>query len=218
MNIQKSILIVFLFAFSTVCFGERVDSVKIDTLSSNLTCSYNSSLIYPGARIGIEFPIIKNDITKFKKSEKKKDFVKDYFITANLSFYHQPNFQDNVYLTGGWTMRKTRTSGFFTEFSPEIGLSRTFLGATTYRVDNNGNVSIEKFAGYYYALMSVGEGVGYDFSITKSKPLKVFFKLNMLCMFPYNSTIYMRPAAEIGLIYTPSNFLLIRVKEKSISK
>ncbi|HEY3390784.1 MAG TPA: hypothetical protein VGK38_14495 [Prolixibacteraceae bacterium] len=99
-----------------------------------------------------------------------------------------------------------------TEFSPEIGLSRTFLGGTTYQVDDKGNVSVERFAGYYYALVSVGGGIGYDFSKTKQKPFLIFSKFNMLMMFPYNSTIYLRPVMEIGLIYKPLYFLSLKVK------
>ena len=115
-------------------------------------------------------------------------------------------------------MRRTKSNGFLTEFSPEVGLSRTFLGGTTYQVDNNGNVSIEKYAGYYYALVSVGGGIGYDFSKTKQKPFLIFSKLNVLMMFPYNSTIYLRPVAEIGLIYKPLVFLSFKVKSKSRKK
>jgi len=221
MNIQKIGLALIFSAFSVSCFSQSVDSVKIEKKSSNLKLSYNSSLIYPGARFGAEFPIKTTYKAKFKKSGKEKDFVKDRFISANISWYHHPYFHDNLYLTAGWTMRRTKSTGFLTEFSPEIGLSRTFLGGTTYKVDNNGNVTIEKFAGYYYAFVSIGGGVGYDFSNTKKtelKPFIVFCKFNILSMFPYNSTIYLRPAMEIGLIYKPSNFLPLKVKSKRIKK
>jgi len=42
-------------------------------------------------------------------------------------------------------------------------LLMTFLGGTVYAFDNDGNISIEKLAGYNYAFVSVGEGMGYDF-------------------------------------------------------
>jgi len=115
-------------------------------------------------------------------------------------------------------MRRTKANGLFTEFSPEAGLSRTFLGGTTYQVDNSGDVTIKKHAGYYYALVSAGVGIGYDFSKIKHKPFLIFAKLNMLMMFPYNSTIYLRPAAEIGLIYKPMNFISLKVKSKHLKK
>jgi hypothetical protein len=166
----------------------------------------------------VEFPIKTTSITKLKKSGEKKEFVKDRFVTSNLSWYHHPEFHDNIYLTSGLTMRRIKSNGFLTEFSPEIGYSRTFLGATTYKVNNNGDVTIEKLAGYNYALISVGGGIGYDFSMTELKPFIVFYKFNLLTMFPYNSTFYLRPAMEIGLIYKPSNFLSFKIKSHVINK
>jgi len=186
--------------------------------SSDMKLSYNSSLIYPGARLGIDFPIKTIYVTKSKKSRKIKNFVKDRFISADLSWYHHPTFHDNIYITAGWTMRRTKSSGFIIEFSPEIGYSRTFLGGTTYKVDDNGNVSIEHLAGYNYAFLSVGGGVGYDFSRTRFKRLIAFYKFNVFGMYPYNSTVYLRPAMELGLIYKPLKFLSIKVKSKRIHK
>jgi hypothetical protein len=212
MNFWKFCLVLIILANSIFCFSQSMDSVRYEKKSSNLTISYNSSLIYPGTRFGIEFPVGTISINKISKYGKEKDFIKDRFLTTNLSWYHHPAFHDNVYLTAGFTMRRTKANGFVTEFSPEVGLSRTFLGGTTYKVDDNGNASIEKFAGYYYALVSVGGGIGYDFSKTKQKPFLIFSKFNVIMMFPYNSTIYLRPVMEIGLIYKPLNFLSLKVK------
>jgi len=214
MNFLKFSLTLIISSFSVLCFSQSADTVRVEKKSSNLSASYNSSIIYPGARIGIELPVETISITKTKESGKTKEFVKDRFVTANLSWYHHPAFHDNCYLTVGWTMRRTKQSGFVTEFSPEIGLSRTFLGGTTYKVDDSGNVTIKKDAGYYYALVSIGGGIGYDFSIKKHKPLLIFSKCNVFMMFPYNSTIYLRPTIELGLVYKPLNFLCMKVKSK----
>lgn len=218
MNFQKFCLTLAILAYSTFCFAQSVDSLSIVKISSNLVLSYNSSLIYPGARMGVEFPVKTILITKINKSGKEKDFTQDRFVTSNISWYHHPAYHDNLYFTAGWTMRRTKAKGFFTEFSPEVGISRMFNGGTTYQVDNNGNVTRKRLAGYYYAVVSVGGGIGYDFSKTKQKPFLIFSKMNVLMMFPYNSTIYLRPAVEIGLIYKPSNFLSFRVKSKHLNK
>lgn len=186
--------------------------------SSNLKLAYNSSLIYSGARLGVEFPVKTTCVNKFRNSGKKKYFINDLFVTANFSWYHHPDFHDNFYVTTGFLIRRTKPNGFFTEFSPEIGYSRTFLGGTTYTVDNKDNISIIKLAGYNYAFISVGEGLGYDFSTTKSLPFSAYFKFNLFSMFPYNSTVYVRPAMELGLIYKPSDFLSIKTKSKKINR
>ena len=218
MRVLKYSLLIFLMGFSLKVFSQDQDSAKIIRRSSGLSLSYNSSLIYPGVRAGVELPVETIHLIKSKKSGEKKYFIRDRFITLNLGWYHHPQFQDNIYLTGGWTMRRTNEKGFFTEFSPELGISRTFLGGTTYVVDDNGNVRIKRLAGYFYALISAGGGIGYDFEKTKKIPLKVFLKLNLLMMFPYNSTIYLRPAAEIGFVYRLPNFLSMKVKSKNKSR
>jgi hypothetical protein len=115
-------------------------------------------------------------------------------------------------------MRRINNKGFFTEFSAGTGFSRTFLGGTTYRVDNLGEVTVIRFAGYNYALIIAGAGLGYDFSKLKGKPISVFYKLSMLTMFPYNSTFYFRPAMELGLIYRPEKFIQILIRKKTVNK
>jgi hypothetical protein len=115
-------------------------------------------------------------------------------------------------------MRRSGTGGFFSEFSPGLGYSRTFLGGTTYEVNDNGDVKIEKNAGYNYALVTVGGGAGYSFYKKKGIPLSVYSRLNVLMMFPYNSTIYLRPAIELGVIYRPASFLRIKINKRIINK
>lgn len=215
MNYRLYFLFFTYLCFSVKVFAQKSDSLFVAAKSSNLTLSYNSSLIYPGCRLGVELPIKTIFLTKTKLSGEKKEFNLDRFLTTKLSFYHHPSFHDNLYFTVGWTMRRVKLNGFFTEFSPEIGLSRTFLGGTVYKVDNNANVQIEKLAGYYYALLSIGGGIGYDFEKIKYKPVMIFSQLNVLMLFPYNSTIYLRPTFELGCIYKPSNFLSIRNHSKS---
>jgi hypothetical protein len=215
-NKLKIIVVLFI---GNICFSQSDSTTTFkEKMSSNLKISYNSSLIYPGMRVGFETPIKRIELFKTNNSGNTKHIFKDRFLTANLSFYHHPTFHDNVYLTVGYTMRRTRDKGFFTEFCPEIGYSRTFLDGTTYNVTDDGAVFIKKFAGYNYTLASLGFGLGYDFSKTKTKPFSIFYKLNMITMFPYNSTLYVRPAMEIGVIYKPKNFLSFNTKSNKIYK
>jgi len=196
-------------------FSQSSDSVGTVYSSSSLRIAYNSSLVYPGIRFGVGLPVSTTHVIQLNKSGIQKTYLNDCFITGNLGWYHQTGFHDNFYLTAGWTIRRTKSHGFFTEFSPEMGISRTFLSSTTYNVDNAGNVEVKKYAGYYYALLSVGGGIGYDFEQTRHMPFLIFSRFNVLMMFPYNSTIYLRPAIEIGFACKPSNFLTLKVKSKS---
>ena len=201
---MKSIKIFLLLIFALSAaggFSQNRDSTISPKKPVNIKLFYNSTLIYGGARAGVEFQVKVDSLSRIRKSGHESFYVKEFLIGPTLSWYHHPGFHDNVYLTISSIWRRTKSSGFFTEFSPEIGYSRTFLGGTTYLVNGSGNVSIEKLAGYNYAFLSVGEGFGYDFSKSKSLPLMIGLKINIMAMYPYNSTLYLRPALEAGFIY-----------------
>ena len=197
----------------------QTDSLIVrNNTSSNLRISFNSSLIYPGIRLGIEIPVYSVIVTKKGETGITESFLKDRFVSVNSGWYHHPGFHDNLYFNAEWTMRKTHKNGFFTELSFGPGYSRTFLGGTTYRVDNDGKVNIIKSAGYNYALIITGGGLGFSFHKDHGIPFSVISKFDILTMFPYNSTIYFRPVLELGLIYKPENFIRVLTRRRTIKK
>lgn len=216
-NMKSTTKILMLLLF---CLTLNLNAQTSDSLinrSTNLAISYNGTVIYPGARFGFELPVRSIEIRK-NKAKRIKVVVKERFITAQLGWYHHASFHDNLYLTVGWTMRRIKPKGFFCQFSPEIGYSRTFLGGTTYAVDENNDAHIKKWAGYNYLLLSLGAGLGYDFEKTKNKPFALYSKFNVLMMYPYNSTIYLRPTLELGIIYKPKSFFSHHLKSKIKTK
>jgi hypothetical protein len=196
---------IFILALIYCTFCQAQYDTISDSCSGhfNLKFAYISSLIYPGLSSGIEFPLPKLNVNVLNIQKPFRSFKKGRFISASLNWYHHPGFHDNLYLTAEWVMRRTRNKGFISEFSVGPGFSRTFLGGTTYRVDDRGNISVVKLAGYNYALITIGGGLGYDFTVKKQLPVSGFAKMNLILMFPYNSTLYFRPVLEIGIRYTP---------------
>jgi len=213
----KTGISILIIIYCTLCQAQSDSIKKLADRHLNLKLSYNSSLIYPGISTGIEFPFQQINIQRLKKRGTEKSFTKGRFITGNLSWYHHPYFHDNLYLTAEWVMRRTKSSGFISEFSVGPGYSRTFLGGTTYKVDDNGIISVIRNAGYNYALITVGGGFGYDFSMKRQLPVSIFGKMNLLSMFPYNSTIYFRPVLELGFRYMPGR-IKSNVTKESILK
>lgn len=213
-NLKRPLIGSLFLLFSLHCFAQTDSLISRVKISSNLLISYNSSLIYPGIRIGIEIPVYSVNLTKNTNTGRKKSIIKDRFISVNSGWYHHPDFHDNLYFTAEWTMRRTYKDRLFNDYSFGTGYSRTFLGGTTYHVDKNGTVNIIKSAGYNYALIIACVGFGFDFSKNRGIPLSMFYKLDILTMFPYNSTIYFRPIMELGLIYKPGNFLQILAKRR----
>lgn len=201
----KTGLIIIAALFSVFCKAQSDSINKLNVCNYNLKLAYNSSLIYPGISTGIEFHLSTQDLRLSVRHPKKKPVARTSFISANINWYHHAAFHDNLYLTTEWVMRRTRPNGFISEFSFGPGFSRTFLGGATYVVNGSGDISIVKLAGYYYALITVGEGFGIDFSVRKHLPFSTVAKLNLITMFPYNSTIYFRPVLELGIRYNPTH-------------
>jgi hypothetical protein len=177
--------------------------------------SYNGFLANPGLRVGLEFPISSINENKING---EVCTTRDRFIVAHFNWYHHSTYYTNLYFPSGLNFRRTNLKGFFLEFSPEIGISRTFNGGTTYQVDEKGNIYIEKFAGYFYCLTSIGYGIGYDFEKTAKIPVMTFSKINVVAIFPFNNTILFQPTLEIGLVYKPTNFLCSLLKSKQRKK
>lgn len=200
----KTAIIVLSALFSVFCQAQSDSINKLTVCDYNLKLAYNSSLIYPGISSGIEFHISRMDSVLSIRHFRKKPLVRTRFVSANLNWYHHPAFHDNLYFAAEWVMRRTRTNGLISEFSFGPGISRTFLGGTTYHVNGSGEISKMKLAGYSYALITIGEGVGLDFSVRKKHlPFSAAAKMNLISMFPYNSTIYIRPVLELGVRYNP---------------
>ena len=206
------------FFLSLTCYSQTDSLISRTVVPSDLRISYNSSLIYPGIRAGIDFPVYFICMRKNIDSENSKSILKGRFIAVNAGWYHHPDFHDNLYFTAEWIMRRSEGKGFFTEFSSGLGYSRTFLGATTYQADNTGGVDIIKSAGYKYAMIIAGGGFGYNFSDKKEMPLSIFYKFDLMTMFPYNSTLYFRPVMELGIIYKPQDFIKILTKTRNVIK
>jgi len=208
---KKKYLALFLCFFASFLLAQS-NSSNQPKISSSIKVAYNSASIYPGIRLGFELPTQIIYKRKTKKNNQKKQIKKSQFLTFNIGYYHQADYHDNLYFTVGYTFRRVEQKGFFTEFSPEIGYSRTFLGGTTYQITDAGQVGIKHSAGYNHLLFSLGVGFGYDFSKLLSKPYALFYKANLMVILPYNNSVHLRPAMELGIIFTPAKLLPRHIK------
>jgi hypothetical protein len=185
----------------------RVSNRKEIIKTPNIKAAYLGSIIYPGFKIGAEFPMYAKETSITKKSGEVKVKLKERYITANLGYYYHKSFHANWMLSTEWQMRKTRENAWFTEWAAGIGYSRTVLDGTTYKVSDAGEVTKVSRTGNHYFLMSIYGGFGYDFMVKQQKSFKLYFKGGLIALAPYNSFIYPRPSAEIGIITSISNFV-----------
>ena len=199
----RSGISILILSACLICQAQNDTILKNRQNGINFKLSYNCSILYPGISTGVEIPLKSSTARETDLSLDNHKAHHQMFISGNLSWYHQQDYHDNIYLTAEWITRRTRKGGLLTEFSAGTGVSRTFLSGETYSVSSSGNVSLVREAGYYYAVVLSGYGIGYDLFKGKEIPLSFFSKLNLLVMFPYNSTIYFRPVLDIGLIWSP---------------
>lgn len=197
----KTVISILVWLCSALCQAQCDSVNKSNSNHVSYKVSYNSSLIYPGVSMGIYYKFKHTDVVVSESGKAARSFTKERFVSGNMNWYHHPGFHDNLYITAEWVMRRTNHTGFISEFSTGPGFSRTFLSGTTYIVNEQGNISVIKLAGFNYALITVGSGFGYDFSIKKALPLSTVIKMNVITMFPYNSTVYVRPVLEFGFIF-----------------
>jgi len=216
-EILRTTIFFFVLFYCPLCQAQSDTITDSSSRHLILNLSYNSSLIYPGMTMGIEFPLYHINVQVLKNQKTVRVYTRGRFITGSLNWYHHPYFHDNLYLTAEWLMRHTRYNGFIFEFSAGPGFSRTFLGGTTYRVDDNANISVIRLSGYNYALFTFGGGLGYDFTMKKHLPFSALAKMNIISMFPYNSTIYFRPVLELGIRYMPGMSIRKSVNESSVT-
>ncbi len=188
-----------------ICLQAQPPGIPLPLPATAVKAAYLGSVVYPGFKIGIERPYKIVQVEKAKK-RRTKVFSKERSLTANLGYYHHTNYHDNFFLLIERQKRRQKASGWFSEIAPGIGYSRTFLGGETYTVSDEGVVDKKTLAGYHYALLSVAFGGGYNFSIKKEKPLKIYGKISLLGLLPYNSFAHLRPTVEVGVAYSPALF------------
>ena len=151
--------------------AQTTTSLVLPKPQKAIKAAYLGSIIYPGFKIGFERPYKAYQIDKSKRWGTKSVMTERYW-TANLGYYHHPNFHDNLFLLLEWQKRRQNANGWFMDLAPGLGYSRTFLGGTAYTVSDNGTVEIKKLAGYNYALLAASFGGGYNWGMKKENPLK----------------------------------------------
>lgn len=198
---MKQLYLLLLLALPAILLkAQPPTSLVLPRPQPAIKAAYLGSILYPGLKIGIERPYKATQIDKTKRWG-IKSVSSERYLTANLGYYHHATFHDNFFLILEWQKRRQNANGWFMDLAPGLGYSRTFLGGTTYTVSDNGTVELKKLAGYNYALLAASYGGGYNWAMKKDKPLKAYGKISLLFLFPYNSFVYLRPTAELGLAY-----------------
>jgi hypothetical protein len=192
-------------------------SVEPPTSKQGITthASVVGALIYPGLKVGADYKVIDKEVTKSKRNGKIKVFHKNRFITANLGFYYHRDYNANIFLHGGYQWQRMRSTGWFKTLEPQLGISRSFIDGTVYKINDTGGVTKKKGAGHFYLAPSLSLGIGKDLSVkNENNPFTIFTKLTLFTNMPYNNFIYVRLLGEIGVSYHLNKVMAHGVKLK----
>ena len=164
-----------------------------------------------GFQASVEKYFIHKEINKLRKSGRIKTIKKDRFLSLDLGYYYQSGLHHNWFLTGTYSLRRTGKRGFYAEFSPFIGLSRTFIAEETYKVNSNGDVELSHLSGDWYLTSGFGYGMGKTFDTPKSFLLKdIYAKLFIQYMYPNFGFIGLKPSIQVG-----TSFSLDKLQQRS---
>ena len=215
---MKVVIAFFLFSFLGFNIGRAQNTASKDSVYAvktpiivNVSTLFSTQSI--GFQVGMEKYLVQKEIQKLRKSGRIKIIEKDRFLALDLGYYYQNGLHHNWFLTAGYVLKRTNSRGFFTEFKPMLGVSRTFLTEETYVVDANGGVSLDKLAGNWYVTSGFSYGIGKTFKSDKNFFLKdIYAKTFLQVLYPNFGFIAFKPSLQIGTSFRLNNY------QKSIKK
>ena len=156
-----------------------------------------------GALAGIVFPWKSKIVTATaKKSGQKEERNRDIIVASDIGFYRYPYNNSGLFFDAGIGKRYYKAHPYFFEWLIKVGVLRTFYDGLVYRVDGNGNVSVLKSFGRYYALTGFASVIGYDFHRGKKpQPFALAFTPSAWVQYPYNSFILPHVSCELIFLY-----------------
>jgi hypothetical protein len=162
-----------------------------------------SSVLFSNKSIGLQVGIGKNlvhkELHKIKNQSKEKITTKDKILSLDVGYYYQPGLHHHWFLTGAFHIKRTGQKGFYTEFSPLLGVSRTFLSDEKYEVNSAGVVTQKKLAGNWYVTSGFSVGGGKTFAENKNCFFKdVHLKLFTQVFYPQFGFVVIKPSLQIG--------------------
>ena len=152
---------------------------------------------YAGGIVGAEWLVQRKAVTI-----KNWTRTKEKSLTLNFSYFNEPNLNQNLGLHAEW-LKRTRygNGGFFTELAAGIGVGTGInnVSPPTYVKNADGSESIKE-RDTDFILATITAGLGYDFSIKKHKPIKIFARMGVYPI-RYHFFVYnLYPKGEIGLV------------------
>ena len=183
-----------------------------DTLSHPMAPVFlQTSLLFSlqevGAQVGLGALVSTTERHVFKKSGREKVIFKDRILSVTPGFYYQKYLHTNLFLTVDYAFIRRHSSGFYGKVAPFLGVSRTFLNAATYTVDDKGIVNQDKTAGDWRATAGFTLGIGKRFDTRKASTLRdIYLTLNVPFYYPNFRSVALKPSLQLGVSFNLNRF------------
>lgn len=188
------------FLLVSILIGSALSlSAQHERSSVQFKCAYLATIRYPGFFVGAEFIQRQENFLRPDSITLRKTRIKA--LTVNYAFYYHKNYHANHQLLFGYVWRRMNKRQWFIEAEPQLGISRTFVDGTTYRVTESGTVTRKRNAGDLFLSASAGFGVGRQLKWNQ-RTVSCFAKPSLMFFIPYNNFFYARPAIHVGFILT----------------
>lgn len=195
-------LVAALYFLIALCsFGQSEKPVMIHV------SYFGATATHPGLKVGLQHTLHRKDFEKFKRSGREVKKRKELLVTYHVGFFHHPRFNTTVFVNGEFGFRRVHKNGNKFEALLGIGALRTFLGADTYLVQDNGQVKRVRGAGQWGILPSLAIGFGKDLGFTKNKVWAYHLRPSVYFQIPYNHTFLPHFVLEAGVTYRLSKLL-----------
>jgi hypothetical protein len=160
-------------------------------------------------------PLLLKKIIKSSKNGKVKTIHKQQALTLGFSYYYQPGLHQRYSVLAGYQLQRVGRKGMYSAFTPQLGISRTFIAEETYVVDETGGVKQKKGAGNWNLLAGASVGIGKEIAPSPNAKLpvnRVFLNSVLWVAYPNFRFIALKPSLQLGVS------ILLRAKQYSVKK
>lgn len=185
--------IIFLFAILSFSIAKAQNLIP-----EQVSLSYSGeTILHPGFKIGANYELFYIEKNCEKKNGTNKLKEKQFFLSPQIGYFYHKNYQSSIYVAPEVFYKSKKSNGNFWSFGLSTGYMHAFL-PKVYEISEGGDIS-QKNVGYNYFISGLSTSFGKDFSKTKSTPIELYFKPQLLYAVPnfQSGTLYF--LFDIGL-------------------
>lgn len=156
---------------------------------------------HPGMSIGYAQDFYASTKEKTKKNGKVKIKERRLFWSGKVGVYHQKESHTGIVNTMSLGHRKTKASGYFTEYNLGAGHFTNILSGKTYTVDEEGEVNTIDISARWSFVTAMSIGIGKDLSPQLGIPLSIKWSNGLWLRYPFNGYLLPQLHSELGFVF-----------------